>query len=492
MTQYLADIDYEQLFGSDSGEDEDSNALRSYFVDLPDFKKFYEPKNPLVIVRGRKGMGKSALLKRLALKLQEKDASDDIIIEATGNELLGMGSFSGTDQALLENHWKQVICKRLCVEIGKRINVALTDNSISMVEAAELEGFKGSNIVSALTDRVGGLLQGLLGSGGDGSAGTSSPSVLKKGVVNPIEAVRRFQAKRDRTVWLLIDDIDAKYVDDELNQQRIGAFFSAIRSLAFSVSGLRVRASVRTDVWRNLRRMEDQDKLRQYVIDIAWKDPTLRAIFSKRILSYLQREGFTPAMHWDTVADYDRIVEQVFVGRLPWDGKQLEPFIPIKFLAGNRPRWMGQLCKLAGSHAGQSRIGIQHVNLAMKDFGQEKISDVQKEHLHQFSDLPKVLDVFRAGKREYNRFQLVSLIEKGYVDRVGPSLVPAVNGYPYKTADQIAEFLHQIDFVTAHRVGKNVFIPFQDDPELFDSSENQQNKIMWTVNASFRNFLRIS
>lgn len=381
-----------------------------------------------------------------------------------------------------------MICKRLCVEIGKRINVALTDNAISMVEAAEIEGFKGSNLVSALTDRIGGVLQGLLGAAGD--AEESTAPILKKGVANPIQAVQRFQEDRDRTVWLLVDDIDAKYVDDEQNQQRVGAFFSAIRSLAFSVKGLRIRASVRTDVWRNLRRMEDQDKIRQYVIDIAWKDPALRSIFSKRILSYLQRENFVPASKWETTIHYDQIVEQVFVGRFLWDSKHLEPFIPIKILAGSRPRWMGQLCKLAGAQAGQSRIALQHVNAAMKEFGQEKISDILKEHSHQFVDLAKVIDVFRSGKREYNRYQLVSLIKSNYSDKVGS--IPAVNGYPYKEADQIAEFLYQIDFVTARRAAKSDFTPYQDDPDLFASGENQQNTIMWTINASYRNYLRIA
>lgn len=491
MITYFADINYDQLFGSDSGEDEDHSALRSYFVDLPEFKKFYDPDNPLVIVRGRKGMGKSALLKRLAIRLSDENASKDIVIETTGNELMGMGNFGGADHAYLENHWKQVICKRICVEIGKRINFALTDNTMSMVEAAEIEGFKGSNVVSALSERIGSVLQRLIpGVDADEPASGEGSSILKKGVVNPVQAVRNFQETKDRTVWLLIDDIDAKYVDDEANQQRVGAFFSAIRSLAFSVKDLRIRTSVRTDVWRNLRRMEDQDKIRQYVIDIHWRDTTLRSIFAKRILSYLQREGFAPASAWNTTVHYDEIVGQVFDGRLRWDNMLLEPFIPIKILAGNRPRWMGQLCKLAGSHAAPARIGIKNVTHAMNEFGQEKISDILKEHSHQFSDLSKVIDVFRSGKREYNRYQLITLINKEYAAKL-PGAVPPVNGYPYQEPDQIAEFLYQIDFVSTHHAGKSDFISFQDDPDVFRSNENQQNKLMWTVNASYRNFLRI-
>lgn len=492
MTNDNLNIDYDLLFGSDSGEDEDPNALRSYFVDLPEFKKFYDATKPLAIVRGRKGMGKSALLKRLAIRLADANGAKDIVIETTGNELIGMGDFSGADQAYLENHWKQVICKRICVEIGKRINFAVTDNTMSMVEASEIEGFKGSNVVSALTERIGGLLQKLIpgADSGDSPSGENA-KILKKGISNHIQALKSFQLVKDRTVWILIDDIDAKYIDNEANQQRVGAFFSAIRSLAFSVKGIKIRASVRTDVWRNLRKMEDQDKIRDYVIDIHWKDQALKSIFAKRILSYLQRENFGPAATWNTTMNYDAIVAQVFVNRFLWDNKYLEPFIPIKILAGNRPRWMGQLCKLAGGHAGKAKIEASHVNLAMKEFGQEKISDIQKEHIHQFSDLPKVTDIFRSGKREYNRFQLDSLINKEYVEKAGGD-VPLVNGYPYLGADQIADFLFQIDFLSAHHVGKSDFVSFQDDPDLFGSNENKQNKLMWTINASYRNYLRIT
>ncbi|MFZ3222808.1 MAG: hypothetical protein WA142_06895 [Rugosibacter sp.] len=236
--------------------------------------------------------------------------------------------------------------------------------------------------------------------------------------------------------------------------------------------------------------MEDQDKIRQYVIDIHWKDTTLRSIFAKRILSYLQREKFQPALNLDPTIHYDEIVGQVFDGKLPWDNKLVEPFIPIKILAGNRPRWMGQLCKLAGGHAAPSRIGIRDISHAMNEFGQEKISDILKEHSHQFSDLSKVINVFRSGKREYNRYQLITLLQKNYAEKL-PGAVPSVNGYPYQEADQIAEFLFQIDFVSSHHSGKSDFINYQNDPDVFRSNENQQNKLMWTVNASYRNFLRI-
>ena len=210
MTQFR--IEYQKMFGNDSGEDEDPNVLDSYFVDLPEFRRFNDSKEPLVLVRARKGMGKSALLARLNYAL-ERAGHVDIVIKTTGNELLGLGNIQQQKgHATLENYWKQVICKRICMEIGRTIGFAGSDDSMSMVETAELEGFKGQNLVSALAHRVGKTIQkaiqSVTGLGGD-------VETTKKPLVNALEPLRRYQESKDFLVWLLVDDIDAKYVDNE-------------------------------------------------------------------------------------------------------------------------------------------------------------------------------------------------------------------------------------------------------------------------------------
>lgn len=478
-------IDYEAMFGNDSGENEKSEALKEYFVEVPAFDKFFDHTSELGFVRARKGMGKSALLKILSLRRKEEHP-DDIVIFTTGNELMGLGDFTNKGQAYLENHWKQVICKRICVEIGLKINFATSDLQMSMVEAAELEGYKDLNILSALTERTGGMINNALAAiGGQAILDASK----KRGIANPLEALKNFQNKGDRTVWVLVDDIDAKYVDDDDHQQRIGAFFSAMRSLAFGVSGLRLRASVRTDVWRNLRKMEDQDKLRQYAIDINWSDDALRNIFTQKIFAYLKRENFQPILESRDTQNHIKIFDQVFRGKFSWKKREVHPFIPLKFLAGGRPRWMGQLAKLAGSKAGTNRISESNIYASMQDFGQEKLSDIQKEHSHQFGQLDKLIQSFQGGKRAYNRFRLLTHIDENFVKKIVN--VALINGYPYKDTEQLAAFLFEIDFLMAQRPDKTDDDTYNSAPDLFMSEENAQNKIQWTVHSSYRNFLRI-
>jgi hypothetical protein len=477
-----------KIFGNDSGEDEKLDVLSSYFVDLPKFAEFYDAENPLMIVRARKGMGKSALIAHLYNKIYKTE--NELVIKVRGNELLGMSDFTGKGPAYLENLWIRVICQRICVEIGSKLGFAGSDLKMSLVELAEIDGYKDKNIVSALTDRVGGLIKLAIGKGDLVNADvTGMPA--KKGIQNPLGALLRFQEQAEHGgVWFLVDDIDAKYKDNEHYRDLVGAFFSAVRALSFSVKNLKIRASVRTDVWFDLRFTEDQDKIRQYVIDINWTDAHLKEILAKKVLSYFQRTTSDAIIaRYDVVRNYNEIMDLVFQKTFPWGDVKVEPFIPIKTFAGSRPRWMGQLCRLASFHA-HNRISIDNVKDSMDAFGTEKISDLEKEHAHQFTDIKKLIESFRAGGREYNLFALRKRIEDRYIKKVGA--VPDVDGYPYRDSNQLARLLFKIEVLTGRRKSeKNGFVMFENDPNFFDLQENSDNLIMWVINPSYRKYLRI-
>ncbi|MBU2240315.1 MAG: hypothetical protein KJ868_20095, partial [Gammaproteobacteria bacterium] len=144
-----------KLFGNDAGEDEDLEVLNSYYIDHPDFDDFFDEDENLSIASARKGMGKSALLSRLEHRLRNNpEYNSPIVIRVKGGELLGLGVFSGEDHSYLENYWKQIICKRIIVEIGSNIGFALNSNDVSMVELAEIDGLKGKSFIGGLISRV--------------------------------------------------------------------------------------------------------------------------------------------------------------------------------------------------------------------------------------------------------------------------------------------------------------------------------------------------
>jgi hypothetical protein len=125
----------------------------------------------------------------------------------------------------------------------------------------------------------------------------------------------------------------------------------------------------------------------------------------------------------------------------------------------------------------------------MGSFGQEKISDLIKEHQHQFKELQKLIDAFRGSEKNLTRHKLLSLVERLFVKKIGLENVPNVNGFPFQSVDQLAEFLFEIDFIVGEKGGKHT--QYQHDPTLFSSEQNTQNKIPWIVNLSYRKFLSI-
>src|SRR6185369_2477229 len=213
---------------------------------------------------------------------------------------------------------------------------AMGTDAFQFVEAAEMEGFKGKNLLSSLAGRLGAVI----GSTAKAVTGASIDTNLGSAAAPPdyFALLKRYQEDKPCNVWVLIDDVDAKFIDTEEQHQRVGAFLSAIRALAFNVQGLRIRASIRMDVLTNLRHLEDADKLRQYIKQITWADDALKKIFTKKILSYFKRTESTKYQNWSYGPEnYKHIVGLVF-GRNFTMYKQIDsdPFGIVMLLAGKR------------------------------------------------------------------------------------------------------------------------------------------------------------
>lgn len=473
------------LFGNDAGEDEDIDVLNSYYVDASDFDDFFDQSIRLNVVSARKGMGKSAMISRMTSKLKEKNNS--LVIRVAGNALLGLGDFQGKDQAYLENYWKQIICKKIILEIGNTIGFALSSDEMSMVEIAELEGMKSKNIIGGLISRVKGKLP------------LVSVEVKQSFPKNPESLLQNYQDQHENSnVWVLIDDIDAKYKDTEEYQSRVGSFFSAIRSLTFDMNNLNIRASVRTDVWSNLRHLEDLDKWEQYLVEIFWTKKQLRDMLANRILSYIQRNH--PGSEESKLKisrDYNQIFGLVFITPIRWrDDPEASIFDAIYSFSNKRPRWMGQLCRMSADQTKKNssrnkKIDLDYINQILDKYGKNRKNDLIKEHQHQFDELDKFIDSFRANSKTYTCSSLSELFDKNLIRGRPSSAIPEIDGKAYASLNDLGEFAYKIGIISRiHDNGKN-FTHFSDDPDLFRSNENMDNKITWSVHIAYREFLNI-
>jgi hypothetical protein len=475
------------LFGNDAGEDEIPDVLASYFVDQPSFSEFFDRRARLRVARSRKGMGKSALLSKLAFDL-DRDLERPLIVRVTGANLIGIAKPENFEHLPLQNYWTKVICARVNYEIGKTVGFAFGDRNMALVESAEIAGFRERNIVGALISRI---------------RSSKIPIETKISEYSNHEELlkRALSDESDRTVWVLVDDIDATYLDTPEQQAFVSTFFSACRSMVREVNNLFIRAVVRTDVWTNLRKNEDLDKAEQYITDISWSEPELKTILSKKIYAYMYRNHPTEVerLHLDYETDADQIVEYVFNRRVQWGRDRVPPFRPIQILSSGRPRWMSQLCRLAGQEAGKRKsptIGIQEINAVLKRYTRLRLDDLYKEHSHQFADLQKLIETFSNRQARYPTGDLIATILTRYCQPVGSGNISAIDGYPYSEPMQLGHFLFKIGFIAGRREHKGhsqyaEFVRHDERPELLLDVRNPDDGLLWEIYPSYRNALGI-
>lgn len=476
-----------ELFGNDAGEDESPEILASYFLDQPSFDRFFNRGTRLQFARAKKGMGKSALLSKLAYDLEQRSGAV-VLINTTGAALVGDVNTLVEDHAVLQNYWKQTLCTRVNAAIGEQIGIALSDTSMSMVEVAEIQGFKGKNLVGSLVAR----LQGKIGSLQLQSSIPKDAALL----------LARYQADHpNATIWLLIDDIDSTFENTRAWRARVSSFFSACRALARDVEGLRIRASVRADVWTSIRYNEDLDKCEQYMLDIVWSNSELEQMLAKRIHAYVTRTQPETeiAKKLRPEANSRALLQVAFERRMQWVGNWVPPFHPIKVLSAGRPRWIAQLCRLAGRAAAKrksSRIAIADIRDVMKTFGRLRLNDLYKEHLHQYADLERLVSSFAHGQPRYTVDQLILRIQQQYIETASATSLPALAEHAMPSVLELAQFLFKVGFIMARQVSSTssnpVFISYDERPDLLRPGSAAGQHIVWEVYPSCRAVLSIT
>jgi hypothetical protein len=332
-------------FGNEAGDDVDPEELIEYFVEQEAFLKFIDRRRKLLVATARKGIGKSALLKWTAAKVAAKDPQA-LIISVRGADLV-RSRFNLTSVLSTANDYTQDWMVRLCALVNRQLalqlNFAVTDDKITLIETAELEGYKARNIVGCLLDR----LQSLALEKGRGTT--------KVAIKNEIEILKRV---KDRHVWIIIDDLDATYQNTDAESLSLATFFSACRYLVQDFKGLNVRASIRTDVWALLRRYDEAlDKMSQYVSEILWQQKDFLALLALRIQASLKQAGIPipaapPYAPREDVKE--RLLEMAFVAKMQWGDsrrnvsemmptllpeRMVDTYKIVYTLSYERPRW---------------------------------------------------------------------------------------------------------------------------------------------------------
>jgi len=479
MIQIKEKIDLEdrELFANLAADDEDPAFLASYFVNKKDFKYFYDEDVKISVAKGRKGIGKSALAKHLAYVRNTQ--SNDVVCFCKASELVSdfdSNLSNERDPDSFINSWQLAICRQINREIGSRIKLALHDDQITLVELAELTGKKSRNIISAVSDRI-----------------KNKHFDRVKDLPKDDQALlERYMSRRDVLVWIIIDDLDAKFTFNEFNTMKLSTIFSACRYLSSKVEGLRIRLCIRTDVWALIRpKDESLDKAEQYIFDISWAENETRKILAKRISSFLFRKEII--REEIEGKDYDYI-DLIFTHPFYW-GKQdrtRPPHVILHTFSYGRPRWMLHICKLAAKQAKvdkRRKINQQDINSSLREYGKERISDLVNEHSHQCKQVRELIDAFRKTQNKFTTHELLVHIK----DRIFTHLGVSIDGKHISTGDnlKIAGFLYRIGLIVQRRDFENgnyEHVLFENDPEIFVSRSYTPN-VSWEIHPAYRESL---
>lgn len=477
------DLTDDRIFGNDAGDDEDANVLNHYFLERPEFLRFYDRTSSLRIVKARKGTGKSALLKRTEV-LGRQQHPDDLFVICKGPEIApDFSEQRNSSNPVLA--WQRSICARINREIGAAIRSAFTDDAITLVEAAELDNFRGRNLVSALSDR---LLRKV-----PIAAGELERQRIP--VSNEIELLRRYSLREDITVWFVVDDIDATFKNSETNRAHLAAFFSACRDLAQKVKGLTVRVAVRTDVWTLLRTSDEAlDKCDQYVYNLRWTPDQVAYILVSKVDAYFQLTAphLLPNPSPNAEARKSQAYLSVFQQRFPWGRDTWMPSQKyVALYSQGRPRWSAKLCRAAAHKAsgrGHFRIDEPDVRGVLGEYSLQRRLDLVGEHAQEYPDFNGLLQVFSGWQRSFSTQEMLSRISSHHTKKATDQTSRQAD------ALQLAHLLFRSGAITA--IGgsgkKATRVEFEDRPTLLTSRAEPDEGFNWEIPMFLRDALKLN
>lgn len=459
-------LDSRKLWGNEAADDESAERLNSYFVMQPVFEDFFDKDERFLVARARKGLGKSALLRECAFRA-ESDKSN-LVISIKGGDLVAQKKIENFSAVEHIHDWQQRICAVINRALGSQIGAAFSDDKIALVEAAELAGLKNRNL-------VGGLLERFKGKIGIQSSQIKDDKALLGRVI----------ADEDKTVWLILDDIDATFEGSRDEIRRLSTFFSACRELASNFKGVVIRASIRSDVWTTIERTDEAlDKAEQYVRDIRWSRAETKMILAERVASYLRLEN---GMSEAEVAELNntKLCMLVFKNTYPDQ---------IHVWSVGRPRWAAQLGRMAGAAAVRTkskRIADGHIRDVLFDYGKYRLNDIAREHKLQCAQIEMIANSFSKGLSALTTTELLTHIQT----RIAPSMQVSIEGNNKPSYLEIARFLFKIGFIVGQQLSDKAtgqeYFSFDQKPDLLVNEANLDDGLIWRIQAAYHSVLRL-
>ena len=420
-----------RLFGNEAAENEDINLLEKYYLKGALYNQV-KSNNPLYIVVGHKGTGKSALLKMLSLE----ESKTGFAIE------LQKEDFDYGD--LKEQSYKFYKENLIQLVFNKLIGIVKCNN-------AQIQ-----NQNPAFINWLGQFSEGL-----KEVVGKSYAEIKNENYMISFEnfcTLTKIGVFESKPITELIDDLDLEWKDTQIERNNMSAFINAVRRIISSLSNVKFRISMRTSVYYSVRMSDEStDKFESSVVWLSWTNDEIFSMLVKRVLAFEGKEILCESIEVLSQAERLKLINNVFEERFNGKGywNNVLMYRVLMSLVRKRPRDLIKLCLLASRKAEinkHNKINTKDLESIFGEYSHGRMQDTINEYRSELSNIEEVLYKMKPSVVEKRKciYKFPELLQKlkYIIDQCSCKFF--TNGQKLEPKN-LATFLYKINFMTARK-----------------------------------------
>jgi hypothetical protein len=421
------------LFGHEAAEDEDPDRLKAYYFKGTAYEQVTADQ-PIRILVGHKGIGKSALFK---VAISEGQEQKNLCILIQPNDISDL-TIEQKDFLSRVRSWthglSRVIIQKVLNSIGIR--------GKSLKEA--LVGFEDYNfkIVDFISDY---FKEAINSSNYDNGKRDFIERFLETGKIS-----------------IYIDDLDRGWEGKKEDITRISALLNSIRDISRDNRGVIFKVSLRADVYYLVRTSDEStDKIEGSVIWQSWTNHEIFVVLIKRMETYFGKTVDESLLKTSKTGELAReylpnVMELKFTGVGKWENAPIHRV--LMSLIRKRPRDLVKLCTLAARKSYERRsslIQTADFKAVFEEYSQGRIQDTINEYRSELPEIDKLLMNMRPTQREKTAqqsyvYKTDALLQK--IQNISQNHnFRFVNSQSTAKPKDLAAFLYKINFLTARR-----------------------------------------
>lgn len=445
--------------GSGNAENDDE-FLFECFVDYPPVEECMRMTSPAMIVAGRTGEGKTAILRHIEQNSEHSafiDPAEMSMSYVSNSDALRFLTAIGADLDLLfQVLWKHVLCiefirlrwgvdstqksrtiftkiydkfarderKRKAIaylqEWQGKFWITMDQNIKEITESYEskLNAEMGAEISKF---KAGGQYEKRLSSEKKSELVARSRKIINADQLSELHGIIDMLSASDgdqmKSFYLMIDRLDERWVDDTIRFKLIKALIETLKSFR-KIQNLKILIALRLDVFeRVVQDTSDisfqREKFEDNMVRLRWSKPQIKELVDRRIESLFKRKYTSDAVRF----------EDVFPTRI--SNKDAFDWMAERTLM--RPRDMIAFVNEAlDSAAGQPTVSNAALRKAEGEFARKRRDALIQEWRSAHPDLEKMMNIFARTKKsilEFSDLLSDSDVEALAIDLCDPSLI---------------------------------------------------------------------